>query len=398
MLSISSRINGSSYYLSDIQELKKRAYANNKDVIDLGMGNPDIPTFPPIITRLCDTVKNHASTHKYPQVRGLEKFRKSVVKWIERRFGYQLDYKKEVLTLIGSKEGIVHLCMAYLDVGDVALVCNPAYPVYVHGVKIAGGRIFDIPLLKKNGYLPDLQAIPEKVARQAKMFILGYPHNPTAAIVKDHDFFKSLIRFAKKYDILIVYDNAYSEITFGDYVAPSFLQFEGAKDVGVEFFSFSKTYNMAGWRIGFVIGRDAFIQPLEKIKSFLDYGVPTFIQLAAIQALDPSIDTYIQKSNQTYKKRGDFLSAGLSKLKWEVEPSDATLYLWAKVPDFLCQEGSFEFCKKLILDTGIVLCPGIGFGTYGENHVRIALVTHSDRFHDMLLRLKSWTRNQVVKS
>lgn len=380
------------YIFSKINLLKKEAYLKKLDVIDLGMGNPDIPTPDFIINRLIDTVKNHPGTHRYPQAKGMPKLRHAICDWYKKRFDVELNPDNEALVLIGSKEGIAHMCMAYLDPGDIALVANPAYPVHLNGVILAGGKIHDMPITAENRWLPDLTKIPEKVARKAKLMFLNYPNNPTSATVDDLSFFKEVVQFAKKYDIIVCHDNAYSEITFNGYVAPSFLQTPGAKDVGVEFYSLSKTYNMAGWRVGFCLGNSKIIAPLEKFKSFVDYGVPTFLQLAAVTALNASCDV-MKKTLEEYKKRSDKFCDGLNKLGFIVEKPKATMYLWAKLPEKFKKAGSLKFSEDLIKTTGVACSPGTGFGKYGEGYVRFALVTHFNRFHDALLRLKKFVKN-----
>ena len=305
-----------------------------------------------------------------------------------------MDPSREVLALIGSKEGIAHLCMAVLDPGDVALVGNPGYPVHFNGVYLAGGKVRFVPLKKDRNWLPDLDAIPEKTARKAKLLILNYPNNPTAAVVEGLEFFEKAVRFAKKHGILLVHDNAYSEITFDGYRAPSLMQVPGAKDVGVEFFSFSKTYNMAGWRVGFVAGRGDLLAPLEKLKSFLDYGVPTFIQLAAVWALKSPQDC-VGGIVEAYRRRRDYMVSGLGKIGWDVPSPKATMYLWAEIPEPFRKMGSLAFSEKLVKETGVTVSPGVGFGPYGEGYVRIALVTHDRRFHDALLRIKKFLRKSV---
>ncbi len=375
------------YLFGAINVLKQNAYAKKLDVIDLGMGNPDLPTPPHIVERLCDTVKNHSQTHRYPQAKGMSKFRKSVADWYKKRFDVKLNPENEVLALVGSKEGIAHMCMAYLNPGDLALVPNPAYPVHFNGVILAGGEVFDMPLLESNGYMPDLAKIPQKVAQKAKIMFINYPNNPTAAVVEDIEFFKEVIKFAKKYEIIVCHDNAYSELCFDDYVAPSFLQVPGAKDIGVEFHSFSKTYNMAGWRLGFVVGNSDILYPLEKLKSYLDYGVFTAIQLSGVAALTGSQDC-VKETVCCYQRRRDKFVEELNKIGWNVSKPKATMYLWAPIPDKFKHMTSLQFAELLIQKTGIAVAPGIGFGSYGDGYVRMALVTHDNRFHDAILRLK----------
>lgn len=380
------------YLFSQINKLKQEAFKKNLDVIDLTMGNPDLPTPEEIVDQFCHTVKTHPRTHRYPQAKGMPKFRKAVCDWYDQRFGVQLDPEKEALALVGSKEGVAHLCMAFLNPGEGVLVPNPGYPVYYNGVILSGGEVLDLPLLPENQYLPDLTKIPTKVLRQAKIIFLNYPNNPTTAVIEDLEFFKEVVRFAKKNEIIVCHDNAYSEITFDGYRAPSFLEVPGAKDIGVEFHSCSKSYCMAGWRIGYVVGNEKIIAALEKFKSFLDYGVFTAIQLAAVTALN-SGQKYIKTTVETYQRRRDKFVQGLKRIGWPVSLPKATMYVWAALPPGFEAMGSLKFSESLIKETGIAIAPGIGFGTHGEGYVRMALVTHDNRFHDALLRLKKFLKN-----
>jgi aspartate/methionine/tyrosine aminotransferase len=379
------------YLFTRITQLKKEAYAKKLDVIDLGMGNPDQPTPEAIVNRLADTVKNHPNTHRYPQAKGIPKYRKSVAEWMKKRFGVELDFEKEITSLIGSKEGIAHLAMAVLNPGETVLVGDPAYPAHFNGVILAGGEVYSLPLKPENQFLPELEKIPEAVARKSKLLFLNYPNNPTAAVVPDKAVFKDWIRFAKKYDIIVCHDNAYSEINFDGYVAPSFLEVEGAKDVGVEVHSFSKSYNMAGWRIGWMCGNARVIGAVEKFKSFLDYGAPTFIQLSAVAALDSWPET-VQNVSAIYQKRRDMMVDGLNKIGWPMEKPKATMYLWIPLPEQFRAMGSLAFAEKLLRETGVAVAPGVGFGAGGEGYIRMSLVTHDKRFHDVLLRLKKMTK------
>jgi LL-diaminopimelate aminotransferase len=379
------------YIFGIINDLKKDAYESKLDVIDLGMGNPDMPTAQHIVNRLCDTVVYHPNTHRYPQAKGMPKYRKAVADWYKKRFDVTLDPENEVLALIGSKEGIAHLCMSYLDPGDTALTPNPAYPVHLNGIYLASGIPYSMPICKANNYLPELDKIPEDIARKAKIMFLNYPNNPTSAVVEDLEFFKEVVRFAKKYEIIICHDNAYSEICFDGYKAPSFLQVDGAKDVGVEFHSLSKTYSMAGWRLGFVVGNAEILKPVEKFKSYLDYGVFTALQLAGVTALSGS-QKCVEDSVKTYQARRDKFVKYLHQLGWEVEKPKATMYIWAPIPEPYKHLKSLEFAKLLLKETGIVVTPGIGFGEYGDDFVRMSLVTHINRFHDAYLRLKKFLK------
>jgi LL-diaminopimelate aminotransferase len=377
------------YLFGAIDVLKSEAHRKKLDVIDLGMGNPDIPTSEHILERLYDTVKYHPRTHRYPQAKGMPKLRKTIAKWYKRKTGVSFDPEEEVLVLIGSKEGIAHMCMAYLDPGDIALVTNPCYPVHRNGIILAGGVPYDLPITEDNGFIPVLGDIPEDVARKAKLMFINYPNNPTAAVLEDDSFFRDVIEFARKYDIIICHDYAYSEIVYDGYVPPSFLSVEGAMDVGMEFHSFSKTYNMCGWRVGYCAGNRDILKPLEKIKSYLDYGVFTAIQLSAVKAMEGS-QKGVRDTVKEYRRRQKKLVEGLGKIGWEVPLPKATMYLWARIPDNFISMGSLGFAELLIEKTGIAVAPGVGFGSYGEGYVRMAMVTHFNRFHDALMRLKKF--------
>jgi LL-diaminopimelate aminotransferase len=375
------------YIFTRIKALAAQAQARKLDVIDLGMGNPDLPTPPHIVDRLVDSVKNHPRTHRYPQAKGIPRFRRAVAKWTEKRFGVKLDPDTEVLSLVGSKEGVAHLCAAYLDPGDVALVPVPTYPVHLNGVYLAGGKVQALPLTAANGFLPDYGKIPKASLKRAKILFLNYPNNPTAAVVEDPAFFKDTIRFAKKHDLLVAYDNPYSELTFDGYEAPSILQFPGARDVALEYNSTSKTYNMAGWRIGWVCGKKDLLYPLEKFKSFVDYGAPSFIQLAAAAALEGSQDC-VRELVKVYQRRRDYFVGELNKIGWATPLPRATMYVWAPLPAPFKKMGSLAFAEKLVSETGVVCTPGVGFGKEGEGYVRFSLVTHDDRFYDAILRIR----------
>ncbi len=383
------------YLFGAIDVLKKEAYRKKLDVIDLGMGNPDMPTPGHIVERLCDTVKNHPKTHRYPQAKGMPKFRKTVADWYSKRCDVSINPENEALALIGSKEGIAHICMAYLNDSDVALVTNPCYPVHRNGIILAGGVPYDMPINENNNYIPVLEDIPKEVADKAKLMFINYPNNPTTAVVES-GFFRKVIEFAKSHNILVCHDYAYSDITYDGYSAPSFMQTEGAKDVGIEFHSLSKTYNMAGWRVGFCVGGKEFLKPLEKIKSYLDYGVFTALQLSAVKALNGP-QKCVSKTVREYRRRQNKLVEGLNKVGWDASLPAATMYLWLPLPGKFKDMGSLEFAELLIEETGIAVAPGIGFGSYGEGFVRMATVTHFQRFHDALLRLKEFIRKGPPK-
>lgn len=376
------------YLFSKINKLKLEAYKKNLDVIDLSMGNPDTPPDKEIIKRLCETVLEHPKTHRYPQAKGMPKFRNTVAEWFLKRFGVKIDPEKEVLALIGSKEGVGHLCMAFLNSKDYTLIPDPSYPVYYNATILAGGIPYLFKILPENSYLPDFGKIPQKIVEKAKILFLNYPNNPTTAVVEDESFFKDAIKFAKKNNLILCYDNAYSEITFDGYIAPSILQFEGAKDVAVEFHSFSKTFCMAGWRVGFVVGNEYIISQLEKFKSFIDYGVPTFIQLSAVKAL-LDYDRIVPEIKKLYQTRRDIMIKEFKKIGWVIEPPKGSMYLWCKLPEKITKEvGSLKFAEKLLVETGVAVAPGVGFGPNGEGYIRLALVTANNRFHDAALRFK----------
>lgn len=377
------------YIFTRVKALALEAAKNRLDVIDLSMGNPDLPTPQPIIDRLVDTVRNHSKTHRYPQAKGMPKFRKAVTDWMKKRFDVSLNPESDVCSLVGSKEGIANLCSTYLRKGDIALVPSPCYPVHFYGVVLAQAKPHLLPINAKNNYLPELEKIPESIARRSKILFLNYPNNPTTATLEDPAYLKEAIRFAKKYGILICYDNAYSEIAFDGYEPLSFFQLPGARDVGLEFHSFSKTYNMAGWRLGWACGHERLIGPFAKYKSYVDYGAPTFIQLAGVKALEIWPE-YVMDLVDVYRRRRDYLYEGLTKLGWKIQKPRATMYLWAEMPEPYKKMGSLKFCEQLVKETGIALSPGVGFGKHGEGFVRFALVTRDSRLYDLLVRLKKF--------
>jgi LL-diaminopimelate aminotransferase len=321
--------------------------------------------------------------HRYPSYIGMLEFRQAVAEWYKRRSNILLDPKKEVVTLIGSKEGIAHIAFCYLNPGDVALIPDPGYPVYGVGTLLAGGVPYIMPLKEENGFLPDLDLIPEEVARQAKLMFLNYPNNPTGAIA-DESFYLKVIAFAKKYDVIVCHDGPYSEIAFNGYKSLSFLDVAGAKDVGIEFHSMSKTYNMTGWRIGWAAGNARVIEALGRIKSNIDSGVFQAIQAAAIEGLLGN-QAIIQEICKIYQERQDIVIEGLSALGWKVERPKATIYVWAKVPNGYT---SASFCELILEKAGVVVTPGNGYGEYGEGYFRISLTIKTERLREALKRIK----------
>lgn len=370
------------YLFARIDEKIANAKAKGVDVISLGIGDPDLPTPDHIINKLIDAARN-PENHRYPSYVGMLEFRSAVAEWYKRRSNIVLDPKKEVVTLIGSKEGIAHIAFCYINPGDIALIPDPGYPVYGVGTLLAGGVPYIMPLKAENGFLPDLEAIPAEVAQKAKLMFLNYPNNPTGAVA-DENFYLKVIAFAKKYDIIVCHDGPYSEITYQGYKPLSFLEVAGAKDVGIEFHSMSKTYNMTGWRIGWAAGNARVIEALGRIKSNIDSGVFQAIQEASIEGLlgDQSV---IQENNKVYQERQDIVLEGLTALGWKVERPKATIYVWPKVPKGYT---STSFCELILDKAGVVVTPGNGYGEYGEGYFRISLTIGTERLQEAIKRLK----------
>lgn len=360
------------YLFGEIARLKARAIEEGKDLIDLGIGDPDQPTPEPIVRKLCEAAHDPV-THRYDETEaGWPSFLEAVARWYQRRFGVEVDPKTQALLLLGSKDGLAHICWAMIDPGDISLVPDPGYTVYKVNTLMAGGEVYTMPLLRENDFLPDLSAIPTDVARRAKLMFLNYPNNPTGAVAT-LDFFNDAVRFARDYDIAIVSDLAYSEITYDGYVAPSMLQAEGAFDVVIEMHSLSKTYNMTGWRIGFAVGNSDLIAHLNKLKSNLDSRQFPAIAIAAAYALD---NVSNNSTLELYRKRRDILVDGLAEIGWKIPKPKASLYVWAPVPQGMT---SAEFAKLLLVDAGVLVVPGSGYGQYGEGYVRMSLTVSGDR-------------------
>lgn len=364
--------------------------AQGIDVISFGIGDPDIPTPPHIIERLCQAAHDPAN-HRYPETDGLPAFRKAVAQWYEKRFGLVFDSDKEVLPLIGSKEGIGHMALCFIDPGDIALVPDPGYPVYASGTMFAGGESYFIPLLEENDFLPDLDKIPPKIASQAKLLWINYPNNPTSAIA-DLEFFEKVVSFAKKHDLAVCHDAAYTEVAFDGYRPVSFLQATGAQEVGIEFHSLSKSYNMTGWRIGMAVGNVRMIDALMRVKSNLDSGIPQAIQYAAIEGLLGE-QKCIQEHNAIYQRRRDRVVAVLTQMGLGVKPPKASLYVWARIPAGVT---SIEYATKLLNEANVVVTPGIGYGKAGEGYIRLSLTTPDERLEEGLARLEAWNRSHKL--
>jgi alanine-synthesizing transaminase len=373
------------YVFNVIGEMRQKARAAGEDVIDFSMGNPDQPTPDHIVKKLVETA-NREDTHRYSQSKGIPRLRRAMANWYKTRYGVDLDAETEVITTIGSKEGLAHLAMATLGPGDAVLVPNPAYPIHPYGFVIAGADIRHVPLLPGDDFFGELVKAIETSWPRPKMLVLNFPANPTAMCV-ELDFFEKVVEIACEHNIWVVQDLAYADIVFDGYVAPSILQVEGAKDIAVEFFSLSKSYNMPGWRVGFAAGNKELIGALARIKSYLDYGTFTPIQVAAIAALEGD-QTCVNEIRDMYQSRRDVLCEGLNALGWPVEKPKATMFVWAKIPEQYHDMGSLEFAKKLIRDANVAVSPGIGFGQYGDDHVRFALIENEHRTRQALRNIK----------
>ena len=367
------------YLFARIDAMKAEKRAQGVDVIDLGVGDPDLATPSHIIDALVEAARN-PDTHHYPDYTGMLAFREAVADWYRDRFSIELDAKTEVLALIGSKEGIAHIPEAFVNPGDYVLVPSPGYPVYQTSTLFAEGKTWNMPLLEENGFLPDFSAIPSDVCAKSRLMFLNYPNNPTGAIAP-LSFFEEAVEFAREHDVIIVHDNAYSEIAFDGYQAPSFLEVDGAMEVGVEMHSLSKTYNMTGWRIGMAAGSADIIAGLGRVKTNVDSGAFDAIQMAGITALRSSQEC-IAESCAVYKERRDVLVSGLREMGFDVTVPQATFYVWLKVDD------SMAFAAKMLNEAGIVVTPGIGFGDAGEGYVRFAITRSVGRIEEALERMR----------
>jgi LL-diaminopimelate aminotransferase len=370
------------YLFAEIDRIKKKAQAEGRDIIDLGVGDPDKPTPMHIIEELHKSALEPAN-HKYALDLGLVQLRKAIANWYKRRFNVALDAETEVLPLIGSKEGIAHIPLAFVNHGDEVLVPDPCYPPYKSGTIFAGGVPYIMPLLAKNNFLPDLDAIDYQVAKRAKIMFINYPNNPTAAIATE-EFFKKVIDFANENNIIVCHDAAYSEISFDGYRPLSFLEINGAKDVGIEFHSLSKTYNMTGWRLGFACGNKDVIAALGKVKSNIDSGIFQAVQFAGIVALEGD-QSHIDDINEIYQRRRNVLVDGLNKIGWKVAKPKATFYVWASVPPGYTSQ---ELTKMLLEKANIVTTPGVGLGPNGEGYIRMALTVPEQRLKEAVDRIK----------
>ncbi|HEY9871809.1 MAG TPA: aspartate aminotransferase [Candidatus Obscuribacterales bacterium] len=370
------------YVFARLDELKAHAREQGLDLIDLGMGNPDGPAPQPVIDAAIAALQNPAN-HGYPPFEGTASFRRAITTWYHRRYGVNLDPDSEALPLLGSKEGLTHLALAYLNPGDLVLVPSPAYPVHFRGPIIAGATVHPLILKAEKDWVIDLASIPEAIARQAKILFFNYPSNPTGATAP-REFFEEIVAFARHYEILLVHDLCYAELAFDGYQPTSLLEIPGAKEIGVEFHTLSKTYNMAGWRVGFVVGNQHIIQGLRTLKTNLDYGIFAALQSAAETALQLP-DEYVNQVQERYRQRRDFLIHGLAQLGWNIPKPKATMYVWVPCPPGI---GSTDFALSVLQQTGVVVTPGNAFGEGGEGYVRVSLIADCDRLGEALQRLK----------
>lgn len=374
------------YLFVEINRKIAEKRAKGEDIINFAVGDPDMPTPENIIDQLCKSAREPVN-HRYPETAGLPELCRAIAQWYYRRFGVTLDPGKEVLPLIGSKEGIGHISFCFIDPGDITLVPDPGYPVYSMSTILAGGEPYFMPLTEKNDFLPDLDAVPEKITRKAKLLWLNYPNNPTGAVA-ELDYFQKAINFAKKYNLAICHDAPYTEVAFGGYRPPSFMQLPEAREVGVEFHSLSKTYNMTGWRIGMAVGNARMIDALFRFKSNLDSGMPQAIQQAAIEALNGSQDC-IAEHNAIYQRRRDKLVKALNDVGLRARLPKASFYIWARIPDGYT---SVVFTAELLDKCGVAVTPGVGYGSAGEGYIRLSLTLPDDRLDEGIKRILAWHR------
>ncbi|HIJ55226.1 MAG TPA: aminotransferase class I/II-fold pyridoxal phosphate-dependent enzyme [Deltaproteobacteria bacterium] len=369
------------YTFAVVNEIKMEARRAGEDIIDLGMGNPDLGTPDHVVAKLIEaSQKPH--NHRYSASRGITKLREAISDWYKRRFDVAVDPESEVIVTIGVKEGMSHLVLVTIRPGDVVFTPNPTYPIHPYSAIIAGGDVRGIPVGPDADFFENLMHATQQTWPRPKLLILSYPHNPTTEVV-DLDFFQKVVDFAKENNIMLIHDFSYADLVFDEYEAPSMLQAKGAKDVGVEFFSLSKSYNMPGWRVGFCVGNRETVGALQRIKSYLDYGIFQPIQIAAIIALNGPQDC-VQQVRDTYKSRRDTLITGLNRVGWDVNPPKGTMFVWAKIPDQYVDMGSVEFSKFMILKGGVAVSPGRGFGEYGDEYVRFALIENNMRINQAI--------------
>jgi alanine-synthesizing transaminase len=374
------------YVFNIVNELKMQERHRGEDIIDFGMGNPDQPTPQHIIDKLIEA-SARKDTHRYSMSRGIPRLRRAICRWYKDRYEVELDPETEAIVTLGSKEGLAHLAMAIMDRGDVALVPNPAYPIHPYGFILGGADVRHVPIGPNIDFFDELENAVRNIWPKPKLLVLNFPSNPTAQCV-ELPFFEKIIAFAKEHEIWVVQDLAYADIVFDGYKAPSILQVEGARDVAVEFFSLSKSYNMPGWRVGFMVGNSTLVHALARLKSYLDYGMFTPIQIAAIKALEGDQQCVKDIANM-YQARRDVLCDGLNAIGWQVEKPKATMFVWVPIPERYKAMGSLEFSKKLLLEAKVAASPGIGFGEYGDDYLRFALIENEHRTRQAIRGIKA---------
>ena len=378
------------YVLGIIRDLTMEARRRGEDIIDLGMGNPDLATPKHIVSKLVEAARN-PKNHRYSVSRGIQKLRVAIADWYKRKYDVDIDYNEEAVVTMGAKEGIGHLVLATISQGEIVFVPTPAYPIHPYSVVIAGGDLRTVPLLPKEEFFDRLSIAAKSTWPRPRMLIISFPNNPTTETV-DLGFFEKIVAFAKEHDLMIVHDLAYADLVFDGYKAPSFLQAKGAKDVGVEFYSLSKSYSMPGWRVGFAVVNRKMINALARIKSYLDYGMFQPIQIASIIALNDG-DADVQAINEIYSKRRDALCDGLNRSGWIVEKPKGTMFVWAKIPEEFSSMGSVEFSKTILKEAKVAISPGIGFGEYGEGYVRFALIENEHRIKQAAKGIKTFLQS-----
>ena len=364
------------YVFNIINELKLEARRKGDDIVDFGMGNPDQPTPPHIVEKMVEAVQK-PHNHRYSASRGIYKLRLAIADWYKRRFQVEVDPETEAIVTIGAKEGLGHLVWAIVDPGDVVLCPSPTYPIHQYSVILAGGDLRSIPMRSSEEFLSHLEDAIKQTWPRPKVIIVSFPHNPTTEVV-EMDFFTRVVRFAQEHEILVIHDFAYADLTFDGYSPPSLLQVPGAKEVGIEFFSLSKSYNMPGWRVGFAVGNSVLINALARIKSYLDYGMFQPVQIASIHALNGPQDA-VEVIRETYRRRRDALVDGLARVGWHIKKPKGTMFVWAEIPQSCQKMGSVEFSKFLLTEAKVAVSPGIGFGEYGDSFVRFALIENEHR-------------------
>jgi alanine-synthesizing transaminase len=373
------------YVFATVDKMKMEARHRGEDIVDLGMGNPDIPTPKHIVDKLISAAQK-GRNHRYSASMGITKLRYAICDWYQRRFDVELDPDQEAIVTIGAKEGLAHLVLATISPGDVVFAPNPTYPIHPYSVIIAGGDLRSIPIGPDRDFFTDLLQATKQTWPNPKMLIISYPHNPTTSVV-DLGFFEKIVDFCKEHNMMIVHDFAYADLVFDGYKPPSLLQVAGAKDIGVELFSLSKSYSMPGWRVGFCVGNPVMLAALRRIKSYLDYGVFQPIQIASIIALKGPY-RYVREIVDTYRERRDVLVGGLNRIGWQIEKPKGTMFVWGKIPDKLRNMGSVDFSKMLIEKAKVAVSPGIGFGEYGDPYVRFALVENPHRIRQAIRGIK----------